>query len=197
MTAAERTRLIVDAQDERLQRMERHELYEEQVLNITRSEFVKICQVALRDRNDEDINTAAASFVAANDLRTKAVRQRMRGAAEVIDAYFRRIGLPSYCICLIGLSIASETVDNAEDGTMVRINGGGLAGTIVLLLLCVGWWVGYLYVQFKLTADEEEVKAKHVVSLLAAHKHGPGLTSLLENLRRNVDRKEGMTQSQI
>ena len=78
MTAAERTRLIVDSQDGRLQRMEGHELYEEQLLNITRSEFVKICQVALRDKNDEDINAAAASFVAANDLRTKTVSQRMR-----------------------------------------------------------------------------------------------------------------------
>ena len=100
MTAAERTRLIVDSQDGRLQRMEGHELYEEQLLNITRSEFVKICQVALRppisplylpyispislpyicqvalrDKNDEDIHAAAASFVAANDLRTKTVAQ--------------------------------------------------------------------------------------------------------------------------
>ena len=75
MTAAERTRLIVDSQDGRLQRMEGHELYEEQLLNITRSEFVRICQVALRDKNDEDIHAAAASFVAANDLRTKTVSQ--------------------------------------------------------------------------------------------------------------------------
>ena len=54
-----------------------------------------------------------------------------------------------------------------------------------------------MFVQFKLVAGEEEAKAKHIVSLLAVQKHGPGLTSLLENLRRNVDRKEGMTQSQI
>ena len=37
----------------------------------------------------------------------------------------------------------------------------------------------------QLVAGEEEAKAKHIVSLLAVQKHGPGLTSLLENLRRN------------
>ena len=54
-----------------------------QVLTITRSEFVKIRQVALRDKNDEDIIAAAAS-VAANDLHTKAVVQRMRGRAHLL-----------------------------------------------------------------------------------------------------------------
>ena len=44
---------------------------------------------------------------------------------------------------------------------------------------------GHMFVQFKLVAGEEEAKAKHIVSLLAVQKHGPGLTSLLENLRRN------------
>ena len=115
------------------------------MLNITRSEFVKICQVALRDKNDEDIIAAAASFVAANDLHTKAVVQRMRGKSPfcccaqrrhlgptqhhlppplpppppgisvMIDTYFRRIGLPCYFIGIVGLFIVSEPIDNAED----------------------------------------------------------------------------------
>ena len=110
----------------------------------------------------------------------------------MIDTYFRLIGLPTYCISLIGLALASEAVDNPEEGTMMRINGGGLAGTIILLLLCLLWWAGYMFVQFRLTANEEQAKAKHIVSLLAVHKHGPGLTSFLENLRRNRERKSSI-----
>jgi len=33
-------------------------------------------------------------------------------------------------------------VDSIEEGTMMRINSGGLAATIVLLLLCLLWWAG-------------------------------------------------------
>ena len=76
---------------------------------------------------------------------------------------------------------------------MMRINGGGLAATIVLLLLCLLWWAGYTFVQHKLVADEEASKAKHIVSLLAMHKQGPGLTSFLEKLRRNRERRSSIS----
>ena len=183
LTASERTKLIVDCQDERLASLhETREFYRQQLMHITRPEFVKICLLGLHSKSIEAINTAASTFRSAQKLRRSATSNRMRRTAQVIDAYFRRIGLPSYLISLLGLVLAFEAVDEQSVGTHVRVVPSGLAATLAFLL---GWLllsVGWQALQYKLVRDTHEATATRIVDLLAAQKHGPGLTRLLDKL---------------
>ena len=87
-----------------------NEFYKEQLMHITRTEFVRICVYALQGKSVDAIQTAAATFVAAQKLRRRATAQRMKRYAAILDFHCRRLLLPAYFICLLGVHMGFDAV---------------------------------------------------------------------------------------
>ena len=185
LTQAERARLIIHGQRTRLESLSElasGQFYREQLSQISRAEFVRICLDALGDKTDKEIETAAATFRSAQKLRRKATLISMRGVAESIDKYFRMVALPTYLISLIALWWVIEPMDD-DDGARIDVKPGGLVLTILLVILTLTFSRLYMYADARLVAAEEDEQSQRLVELLATQQHGPALQRLLQRMR--------------
>ena len=147
LTQGERARLIIHGQRTRLESLSElasGQFYREQLSQISRAEFVRICLDALGDKTDKEIETAAATFRSAQKLRRKATLISMRRVAESIDKYFRMVALPTYIISLIALWWVIEPMDD-DDGARIEWQSGGLVLTILLVILTLTFSRLYMY----------------------------------------------------
>ena len=196
LTQGERARLIIHGQRTRLESLSElasGQFYREQLSQISRAEFVRICLDALGDKTDKEIETAAATFRSAQKLRRKATLISMRCVAESIDKYFRMVALPTYIISLIALWWVIEPMDD-DDGARIEWQPGGLALTILLVILTLTSSRLYMYADARLVAAEEDEQSQRLVELLAAQQHGPALQRLLQRMRSEApdERPQGL-----
>ena len=185
LTQGERARLIIHGQRTRLESLSElasGQFYREQLSQISRAEFVRICLDALGDKTDKEIETAAATFRSAQKLRRKATLISMRRVAESIDKYFRMVALPTYIISLIALWWVIEPMDD-DDGARIEWQSGGLVLTILLVILTLTFSRLYMYADARLVAAEEDEQSQRLVELLAAQQHGPALQRLLQRMQ--------------
>ena len=200
LTPSERARLIIHGQQNRLENLSdlaSGEFYREQLSQISRAEFVRICFDALGDKTDKEIETAAATFVSAQKLRRKATLQRMQRFAVLIDVYFRMIALPTYGLTLMSFFLVIEEKDDPNNiyfpkdgvyhtnGTSASIEAqaGGLVLTITLVILILTLSRLYIYAGHRLVRTEQDEQSQRLVELLAAQQHGPAMRRLLERMQ--------------